>query len=339
MENVTDTVFRRFINECGRPDVFFTEFTNVDWLFTNQRKRAIHRLIYTEPERPLVAQVWGLEPENYYRGARLIADLGFDGIDINMGCPAAKIRRKRTCAGLINDPPRASELIKATQEGAGELPVTVKTRLGVDERVTESWTAFLLEHDLPVLTMHARIAKDMSNVPADWEEMHKVVAIRDQMNVDTLIIGNGDVMSFSEIQEKAETYKVDGVMVGRGIFHDPFLFHPERDLTQMSPSERVTLLMKHTRMFHEKWGGKKDFDVLKKFYKIYASGFDGALALRELLMRQRSLEEVVVLLKEQGFAAEAEAACFVPEQHTGNQPTIDQLNNLNKKQIRESYLP
>lgn len=302
MENVTDTVFRRFVAACGGPTVFFTEFTNMDWLFSKRRDTVIHRLEFTEVERPLVAQIWGLDPENYYRGAQLIREMGFDGIDINMGCPAPKLRHKATCSGLIDQPQRASELIRATQEGAGDLPVSVKTRLGVRERKTESWATFLLEHNIAALTMHVRTAKDMSNVPADWSEMHTIVAIRDALQLDTLILGNGDVTSLTEIHEKTEEYKVDGVMVGRGIFQDPYLFHPERSLKELDAEQRVALMLEHTHLFLDVWGDTKDFNIMKKFFKVYMSDFEGALPLREALMKQSCIEGVLDTLQEHGMS-------------------------------------
>jgi tRNA-dihydrouridine synthase len=296
MENVTDTVFRRFIADCGAPDVFFTEFTNVDILFTKQKHRQLHRLDYTEPERPLVAQLYGTDPENYFRAAAMVQELGFDGIDINMGCPAASMRRRKTCSGLINHPEHAADIVRAAQEGAPLIPVSVKTRLGVQFRVTESWTRHLLSLDIPVLTMHARIAKDMSNVPADWEEMHTLTAIREEMGVETLLVGNGDVQDRADLFQKAEEYKVDGVMIGRGIFSDPFLFHETRRLHQLNRAERIDLLLRHMDLFMEVWGDRKDFAILKKFFKIYMSDFDGALELRQELMMQSDPDGVRAVL-------------------------------------------
>lgn len=303
MENVTDTVFRRLIGACGAPDVFFTEFTNVDWMFTNAklRKKSIHRLDYTEVERPLVVQVWGSNPENYYKGAQEMVERGFDGIDINMGCPAPKIRKKLSCSGLIRNPALAGEIVQATKEGAGDLPVSVKTRLGFDKVVTEEWCGFLLEQNIDVLIVHGRIASEMSRFPANWDELAKVVKMRDAINPNTLIVGNGDVQSLEEVTKKHETYGVDGVMVGRGIFHDPFLFHPTHQLQQLSANDKMQMLWTHTLLFREVWGDCKDFNILKKFYKIYTSGLEGDLDLRGELMKQTSPEGVWDVLKQHKF--------------------------------------
>jgi tRNA-dihydrouridine synthase len=303
MENVTDTVFRQFVGRCAPPDVYFTEFTNVDWLCGSRklREQSMHRLEFSQTERPLVAQLWGSEPENFYKVSLRLQGMGLDGIDINMGCPAPKIRRKLSCSGLIRDPSLASEIIRATQEGAGSLPVSVKTRLGLERFQTEEWCGFLLQHQLDALIVHARIAKDMSRVPARWEELHKVVALRNQIHPATILIGNGDVMSLEELHQKHRQYGVDGVMIGRGIFHDLFFFHPEKHLSSLSAQEKIDLLLAHAQAFVEKWGERKDFDILKKFFKIYTTGWDGALELREKLMTQKNLEGVHQVIAAFGY--------------------------------------
>ena len=222
MEDVTDTVFRRIVAFCGRPDVFFTEFTSTDGLVSPGRLRVIERLEYTDEELPLVAQIWGNNPENYYKACQEIADRNFQGIDINMGCPVKKVAGKGCCSGLIDNPQLAGELIQAAKEGSKGLPVSVKTRLGYRKVQTEEWFSFLLEQDVPVITVHGRVAKHMSKYPADWDEIEKVVELRNQINPKTLIIGNGDVKSQAEITEKADSHGVDGVMIGRGIFCQSF---------------------------------------------------------------------------------------------------------------------
>ncbi len=176
--------------------------------------------------------------------------------------------------------------------------MSVKTRLGFDSLQTEEWCGFLLEHQLDVLTVHGRIASEMSRFPANWEELHKVVELRNQRCPQTLIIGNGDVTDLTEIDEKHRVYGVDGVMIGRGIFDDLHLFHPEKSLTNLSRQERLTLLVEHAQLFVDTWGQQKDFNILKKFFKIYTAGFDGALPLREELMKQKNLEQVLQVLQE-----------------------------------------
>lgn len=297
MENVTDTVFRSVVVACGRPDVLFTEFTNVDLLFGCQRDKLMTRLQFTEQERPIVAQIWGSEPDNYYRAAQLLREIGVDGIDINMGCAASKIRRKNTCAGLINYPSLAAELIQATREGAKGLPLSVKTRLGFDRIQTEEWLPFLLQQQLDALIIHARIAMEMTRMPADWNQLHTAVSLRDAAGVPTLIIGNGDVNSLDDLYEKHRHYNVNGVMIGRAILRDPFLFHPHTRLSQLSPTQKITLLLQHTRLFVDTWGERKRFDIMKKFFKLYISGFEGDIQLRTTLMQQDNCEGTIKILE------------------------------------------
>ena len=298
MEDVTDTVFRRIVAQCGRPDVFFTEFTNTDGMCSAGREAVIHRLQFTELERPIVAQIWGNNPDHYYEAARDLNALGFDGIDINMGCPVKKIVKNGCCSALIENKPLVEELIAAAKEGAGNLPVSVKTRLGFRRIETEAWASFLLEQKPVVLTMHGRIAREMSDFPANWPEIGKVVEIRNQMGSDTLILGNGDVMSLAEIDEKVAEYGVDGVMVGRGIFHNIFLFDPARAGTEIPPSERLRLLEDHLALYRATWGSDKNFEVMKKFVKVYVSGFVGAAKLRARLMDASNYAEIDAILRD-----------------------------------------
>lgn len=297
MEDVTDTVFRRIVAECGRPDVFFTEFTNTDGMCSEGREAVIHRLQFTEGERPIVAQIWGNNPEHYERAARDLREMGFDGIDINMGCPVRKIVKNGACSALIENKPLAKELVLAAKEGAGDLPVSVKTRLGFRKLETEEWSEFLLGLDPAVLTIHGRTAKEMSDYPAKWEEIEKVVKIRNHMGSATLILGNGDVGSLAEIQEKSERYGVDGVMVGRGIFHNIFLFNPVHTADEFTPAERVRLLETHIALYRRTWGDGRNFEVMKKFVKVYVAGFAGAAHLRNRLMESVSYEEMARILK------------------------------------------
>lgn len=296
MEDVTDTVFRQIIMSCGRPDVFFTEFTNVDGMFSRGEKQVTQRLQFQSNEKPIVAQIWGLQPENYYKAAKRLGEMGFDGIDINMGCPQKNITSKGACSALITNPALAKEIIQATQEAAGELPVSVKTRIGFKTIQTEEWIGFLLDCNLAALTIHGRTAAEMSAVPAHWDEIGKAVEMRDKKKSSTLIIGNGDVQSLEEAKEKAEKYKVDGVMIGRGIFHNPWLFNDAVHIDQKTIQERLVLLQNHVEIYEKTWKNEKPFQILKKYFKIYISGFDGASELRMHLMEVRNSDEVRKIL-------------------------------------------
>ena len=291
MEDVTDTVLRQVIARCGKPAVFFTEFTNVEGMFSKGERLVTQRLRYTEVERPLVAQIWGTRPENFCKAAKKLIDMGFDGIDLNMGCPASGVLQRGACSGLINNRPLAKEIIDATKEGAaGYIPVSVKTRLGF-RTIDFEWIQFVLEQQPAVLTVHARTVSEMSKVPAHWDKLKIVVEMRNMMNSATLIIGNGDVKSLSDARQKVLDAGADGAMIGRGIFENPYLFSETITLSDKAPEEKMQLLLDHMRMWIDTWGETKHFPILRKFFKVYANGFPGAQDLRLQLMETQTPEE------------------------------------------------
>lgn len=297
MEDVTDSVFRRVVARAGRPDLFFTEFTGADALFTRARRSVGKRLQFTEEERPIIAQIWGNDPENYRRAAGLVREMGFDGLDINMGCPMKKIVRKGHCSALIENPSLARELILAAMEGAGAMPVSVKTRIGLHSVKTVEWCGFLLELGPAALTVHGRTSAEQSEGRADWEEVARVVALRDEMGRSTRIIGNGDVRSYAEADEKCERYGVDGVMVGRGIFENLFVFRKDgRSYAALSASEKVGYFRRHMELYHETWGERRNYEVLKKFVKTYIREFDRAPDLVDAIMQTHAYDEAEELL-------------------------------------------
>jgi nifR3 family TIM-barrel protein len=291
MEDVTDTVLRQVIARYGRPTVFFTEFTNVEGMFSKGEKHVVQRLQYTPEERPLVAQIWGSQPENFAKAASRLVDLGFDSVDLNMGCPAQGPVSRGVCSGLINNRPRAKEIIEATKEGAGgRIPVSIKTRLGF-RAIDMEWIAFVLEQKPAALTVHLRTVAEMSKVPAHWDMLKAVVALRDELSRETLIIGNGDIKSLDEAKQKVAEAGADGAMVGRGIFEDPFLFSETTKLQDKTPVEKMGLLLDHMHLWQETWGTSKHFPALRKFFKVYANGFPGAQDLRIQLMQTETPEE------------------------------------------------
>lgn len=297
MDDVTDTVFRQIIADCARPDLFFTEFVNVDGLQSPGRERIARRIQFTSKEQPIIAQIWGKEPANFYKTAQELVGMGFAGIDLNMGCPEKTVVKNGACSALINNRPLASEIIKATQAGAaGRVPVSVKTRLGFNE-IDLSWPAFLLDHDLAMLTIHGRTRKEMSDVPAHWDQIGEVRRLRDRIALETLIVGNGDVQNRAQAQQLAETYQLDGVMIGRGIFHDPFAFAKESPWTAYTKAQRVELYAEHVKLFVATWSGYNlRVPVLNKFCKIYISGFEGAKELRDQLMHAKDADDLLRML-------------------------------------------
>ena len=296
MEDVTDTVFRQIVISCGRPHVLFTEFTSVEGLDSEGKEKVSYRLKYRENEHPIVAQIWGTTPEAHFKAACLIRELGFDGVDINMGCPVKKIVKQGACSALIENHELTKEIVVATKEGAKNLPVSVKTRIGFKRRVTKEWAGFLLSLGLDALTIHGRIAAEMSKTPANWEEIGKVVRLRNQMGVDTPIVGNGDVMNLLQAQELVYKYRVDGIMFGRAIFKNPWLFNSAVNIEDIGVSTKLDLLKKHVLMFEETWGCLKNFDLMKKFFKVYVNDFAGASDLRNSLMNCENVKEVITFV-------------------------------------------
>jgi nifR3 family TIM-barrel protein len=288
MADVTDAAFRRVIAKYGKPDVFYTEFVSADGLCSPGRAVLKRDLEYTEGERPIIAQLFSAHPDKMEEAARFCAELGFDGIDINMGCPDRGVEKQGAGAAMIKTPEVAREVIRAAKRGAGGLPVSVKTRIGYNKNEIDTWIPTLLEEDIAALIVHARTRKEMSNVPARWEEVKKVVELRDRMKKDTLIIGNGDALSLEDAQEKLQVSGADGVMLGRAIFGNPWLFSEKIVTTE----EKLRVMVEHTKLFEELLGDIKSFAIMKKHYKAYVHGFDGAKELRVKLMDAIDANEV-----------------------------------------------
>ena len=300
MEDVTDTVFRQIVASCARPDVFFTEFTNCDGFLSVGRKAVSQRLKFTDSEHPIVAQLWGVNPKTFFEVAKIIVSMGFDGVDINMGCPQRNVVSDGACAALINNPSLAKEIIEATKAGAaGKIPVSVKTRIGYKTIKTREWISHLLSCDIDALIVHGRTAHEMSRVPAHWDQIGNVVEIRNTMKKSTLILGNGDVKSAKEALEKCKSYGLDGVMIGRGVLDNPWCFDRSPVPHQPTTKELLTLMRRHVELFTQTWGDTKHFAILKKFFKIYITGFDGASDVRVRAMATDNVSEIITLLDQQ----------------------------------------
>jgi nifR3 family TIM-barrel protein len=287
MANVTDAAFRRVIAKYGKPDVMWTEFVACDGLVSAGRDKLLVDFMYSETERPIVAQIFGSNPENFYKTALLIQELGFDGIDINMGCPDRNVEKQGGGACLIKHPLLAQEVIRATQRGAGKLPVSVKTRIGYNKNQLSEWLPYLLETEPAAITVHARTRKEMSKVPANWETVKDAAEIRNKYDSSpnkTLILGNGDVKNLAEAEKRVKQTGADGVMIGRGIFGNPWLFNRSVDAETMPIKEKLLVMIEHTHLFEKVLGEYKNFDIMKKHYKAYVNGFDGAKELRIKLM-------------------------------------------------------
>jgi len=296
MADVTDPAFRRIIAKYGKPNVLWTEFVSADGMFLGGEEaynHLIRDLKYTEAERPIVAQMFTSSPERMQKAAKLCQKLGFDGFDINMGCPDRSIEKQVSGSALIKHPELAKELILAAKNV--DIPVSVKTRIGYHKNEIETWLPAILEAEPAVVTLHARTRKEMSKVPARWETIKRAVEIRDQMNSQTLIFGNGDVVSLEEAQQRAEETGCDGVMIGRGIFGNPWFFNEKIKKEDLSPKDILSVLLEHAKLFEELLP-EKNFAIMKKHFKAYVSGWDGAKELRIKLMQTKSVEELEKLL-------------------------------------------
>src|SRR3989344_3560941 len=290
LEDVTDAAVRRLIARHGKPHVVFAEFTSADGLMladAEGQKKLRRKLIYSDSERPIVAQLFTAVPEHMEKTARMVAELGFDGIDINMGCPVDEVVRQECGAALIKNPALARELIRAAKKSG--LPVSIKTRTGYTKDELDVWLPELLAEEPAAITIHARTRKEMSAVPAQWDRVKRAVEIRDEMKSPTLIVGNGDVRDIADAREKAHESGADGVMLGRAIYGNPWLFAERTDVP--TREERIAALIEHLTLFEELLGGTTSYATMKKHFKAYISGWDGAKELRVQLMNTNRTQE------------------------------------------------
>ena len=318
MADVTDQVYRELIARYSRmsdhgdtksglygggPDVMWTEFVSADGLNSLGREVLRHDLVYSDKERPIVAQLFTSNEENMRVAVRLCRELGFDGVDINMGCPVGVIVDQGCGSAMIRTPELAIAIVKAAQEVAGNMPVSVKTRIGYSKVEYEEWLPHLLSCGLPALTIHLRTRSEMSAVPAHWEMFKEIKDFCNSISPETIIIGNGDVNDLIGAVDKYKDKNVqaEGVMIGRGVFGRPWVFDWGRYFdNSMNPilnpeptlEEKLKIMLEHTRLYIEKLGSIKSFAIMKKHYKAYVSGFDGAKELRISLMEGKDHDEV-----------------------------------------------
>ena len=270
----------------------WTEFVSADGLFLADsigKTKLMKDLIFTEGERPIVAQFFTARPDMMEKAAALAVELGFDGVDINMGCPDRSIEKQGAGAAMIKNPKLAREIIKAAKKGAGDLlPISIKTRIGFNKNELETWIPELLAEEPAAITIHARTRKEMSKVPAQWEKVKRAAEIRNQMKSETLILGNGDALDLADAKRKVEETGCDGVMLGRAIFGNPWLFAKKIPTTK----EKLNVLVEHTQLFENLLGDMKGFAIMKKHFKAYVNGRKGAKELRQKLMEAENADEV-----------------------------------------------
>ena len=286
MANVTDAAFRRVIAKYGKPDVMFTEFTSADGLMSAGREKLFIDLLYSESERPIVAQLFSGNPEKIFEAAELV-------------CPDRSIEKSGAGAALIKDPRRAREVLRAAKEGAGTLPVSVKTRLGYNKDILDEWLPELLAEKPAAVIIHARTRKEMSKVPARWERVKRAVEIRNALKSETLILGNGDLLGVEDAQRRVTETGADGAMLGRAIFGNLWLFQCSTEhwnSDTVKAGEKLKVMVEHIKLFEELLGRHKNFAIMKKHFKAYVEGFDGAKELRMRLMETENVPEVEAII-------------------------------------------
>ena len=313
MEDVTDVAFRTLIAKFASPDVsrvFYTEFTSADGLIRaneHGKRKILKKLEYSNSERPIVAQLFTSNLEHMEAAAKVCRELGFDGFDINMGCPAREVERQNCGAALIKDPAHARALIRAAKRGF-EGPISAKTRIGYNEDELETWLPELLAEEPAAVVLHARTRKEMSEVPARWERVARAVEIRDALKSSTLILGNGDVKDIADARAKVTASGADGAMLGRAVFGNPWLFQYSPTCAEASAGgqehqnktseEKIRALIEHIKLFQKMMSGYQNDAVMKRHFKAYIGGWDGAKELRTRLMDAATLQEANNILQE-----------------------------------------
>ncbi|MCK9597179.1 tRNA-dihydrouridine synthase [Candidatus Pacearchaeota archaeon] len=307
MSDVTDIAFRQMIAKKSRhgkigggPDVFWTEFVSADGLASEEgRKNLLFNLKFSKKEKPIIAQIFGSHPEKIKIASEIILDLGFDGIDINMGCPDRSVEKQGAGASLMKNPKLARKIIRSAIEGVrGKIPVSVKTRIGYNKIEYKKWLSEIIKEDISALTIHLRTRKELSDVPAHWELAREIVDFVWSQKRDLILIGNGDIKTKEEGIEFAQKSGFDGIMIGRGIFGNPWFFDSKKK-KEISVKEKLTALLEHIKIFDKELlkKGHKNFAVMKKHFKAYVNGFGGAKELRVKLMNTNNFKEVEKIIK------------------------------------------
>ena len=297
MSGVTDEAFRLMFLKYGKPDVFWTEFVSAEGLFSRGEKFCKKIIKFNPAEKPIVAQLFGSDPVYFEKAAKLAVELGFDGVDINMGCPDRAIEKKGAGAVLILSPELAVEIIRATKKGAGQMPVSVKTRIGYETNQIAEWIPVILKEKPAVLTVHFRTRNDTYASPAKWKLAKEIVKLRDKFSPETLVFGNGDVKTFEQAKKLAKENRLDGIMVGRAVVGDPWFFSGRIP----DVAERLNAVIEHAEIFSRLSGtppeaGDKRFESLKKHFHAYTKGFVGAKDLRDQLMKTKNTQEVKIII-------------------------------------------
>ena len=305
MAGVTDFTFREISADIGGVDLFFTEFISTEGVTRFGIEKYMSQLKFTKKQRPIIVQFFGSRPEQFEKCAKLAVKLGFDGIDINMGCPDRNVKKQGAGSELIRNPELAKEIIQSTIKGCdGKLPVSVKTRLGYNTENIGEYLKILediTELGIDAITIHGRTVKQGYGGKADWEKIGQINKVLKKINPDIIVIGNGDIKTSEEGKKKAEKYGVDGIMIGREVLKNPWVFNCEpaspagrySRIKRIDPNikDRLRLCLKHTQLFKKFYGEGKSFSFMKKYYRAYLLGFKGAGIMRRKLMELKDFDE------------------------------------------------
>ncbi len=309
MDGVTDHIFRTVVYRYGPPDVMFTEFVSVEGL-SRRIPALFNDLKYEKNERPMIAQIYGYEPEAFKASVKIVAELGFDAVDINMGCPAKSVVHSGGGAALIKECPHAKTIIKTcgeTLKGIFEetgklLPLSVKTRLGYEKKMVKDWIGQLLDcKELSNISIHGRTLKQAYTGEADWEAIAEAAELA--KGSGKTILGNGDVKNLQDALERIQKYKVNGVLLGRASYGNPWLFREKERYRKgqnesektISTETKITALLEHAKLL---WEHKdpRQFIQIRKHCGWYIKGFDGAAELRNKLVRVSTYPELEEIL-------------------------------------------
>ncbi len=299
MDGYTDLPLRQMLVKYGSPDVFFTEFVSADGLSSKKGRKNLTRILeYKENERPIVAQLFGSNPDTYTTASEFIIELGFDGIDINMGCPDRKVFSNGAGSALVENIPLAKQIIQKTKKAAGNIPVSIKTRIGISDNSIKTWIPALLEEEPEVITIHGRTKTQMYKGKADWESIKEAVEIRDRLGSKTLIIGNGDVSTYQDGIEKCLKYGTDGFMIARAMIGNPWIFNKNINKTDVDLKEIFKAMIVHSKLYEENMPQGNKFYPMRKHLQEYLSGFRYSKQFRLRLVTVNNSKEVEELIEE-----------------------------------------
>lgn len=336
MDGITDFPFRQITKKYGNPAVVYTEFTSVEGL-CHGADQLLKDFLFDVSQRPVIGQIYGTTPDFFRQAAIVLCQLGFDGIDINMGCPAKNVAHSGAGAALIQTPQLAQEIIRATQLGIKQwqegitvencpditeaiaikvnqrssklpshyqdrtrmIPVSVKTRVGYHQPVIQEWIPTLVETEVAAIALHGRTLKQQYGGLASWELIGQAAEL--VKNTGTLLLGNGDVKSLEDARQKITAYGTDGVLMGRAAMGNPFVFKESDQQPDHLTLFKVAL--EHAQLYEQTFGTDEKYNFLpmRKHLGWYVHDIPNASQIRLAIYRCNSSQEFVEVMKSFGY--------------------------------------